>query len=190
MATKLQKEAILNRLDAALCNLYHNATPGYVPLDSEQASKAYQDWFSFYASCEIEYIQDGLGRTAQDWHKESKTGFQANERYFWLVSRITDYGKLYQYGRGGRTLAPSQLVSRNGRPIQEQDINMADATDMIMVLEAFNHYVGEWNKASNLTSAWKEEVNERCPGCAEHVTEALWQTPLELMCDECSKILA
>lgn len=187
---KANKELLKNRLDAALCDLYHNATPGYVSLDSEQAIEAYQNWFGFYAECEIEYIQDGLGRTTQDWLKEAKTGFQANERYFWLVSRITDYGKLYQYGRGGRTLAPSQLVNHNGRPIQEQDINLADATDMIMVLEAFNHYVGEWNKKENLTRAWKEEINERCPGCAEHPTEALWQTPLELMCDDCSKILA
>lgn len=184
------KTKLRDRLDAALCNLYHNATPGCVSLDSEQAQEAFQNWFSFAASCEIEYIQDGLGRTAQDWLKESKTGFQANERYFWLVSRITDYGKLYQYGRGGRTLAPSQLVSRSGRPIQEQDINLADATDMVMVLEAFNNYVEDWNKSENLAAMWKEEIIQTCPGCAEHPTEALWQTPLELMCDDCSKILA
>lgn len=186
-ANKIQ---LRDRLANAISNLYHNATPGYISLDSKQAEAAFQDWFNFAASCEIEYIQDGLGRTAQDWLKESKTGFQANERYFWLVSRITDYGKLYQYGRGGRTLAPSQLVNRNGRPIQEQDLNLADATDMVMVLEAFNNYVENWNKSENLASAWKEEVNQTCPGCAEYVTEALWQTPLELMCDDCSKILA
>lgn len=184
------KQAIANRLDAALCDLYHNATPHYPSLDTEQAQEQFQSWFEFAASNEIEYISDNLGCTQKEYDRQVKLGFQANERYFWLVSRITEYGKIYQYGRGGRTLAPQQLVSRNGRSETEQDLNAADSIEMIQILEAFNHYVAQWNSKANIKAMWKEEVIETCPGCAEHITEALWQTPLELMCADCASLLS
>lgn len=184
------KQAIKDRLESALQDLYHNATPHYPSLDSEAAQNKFNECFEFWASQEIEYISEGLGCLPKTWAKEARKGFTHNERYFWLVQRITEYGKLYQYGRGGRTLAPSQLVNSRGRVLSIDDISISDMVDMISVLEAFNHYVANWNSKANLLALWQDQIDNDCPGCQLPPTSEVWTTPLDLMCKDCQLILA
>lgn len=156
------KQAIKDRLESALQGLYHNATPHYPSLDSEAAQNKFDECFEFWANYEIEYISEGLGCDSKTWAKEARKGFTHNERYFWLVQRITEYGKLYQYGRGGRTLAPSHLVNTRGRVLnidEFSDMSVSDMVDMIQVLEAFNHYVVNWNSKTNLLALWQDQIN-------------------------------
>lgn len=158
------KKALLSRLDDALTNMYHNATPSY-PNDVEEGDH-FDEWLSDVGQREIEYIQDGLGVLPETWKKYKRMGFPPQERYYWLVGRITEWGKLYQWGRGGRTLAPEDLVKTGGGSsfrVKDsdyfEDMSNADLTDMIQVVEAFNKYVETWNKG--IPEMWKEEKEER-----------------------------
>lgn len=77
--------------------------------------------------------------------------------------RITEFGKLYTYGRGGRTLAPDLLVRERGgsqfgmREDYADDISIADACDLIRIVESFNAYVDAWCKS--VPEQWREEVS-------------------------------
>ena len=154
------KDRILPRLQEALEDLYHNATPkNYSILDTEQMWELFQD----LASQEIDYIREGLGLTPKNWQDEVRKGFTHNERYFWLVQRITEYGKLYAWGRGGRTLAPDQLISQRGGGAfkikgnsEFTDMSNADITDMIQVIEAFNKYVKDWNSSESIKAMMEQ----------------------------------
>lgn len=179
------KSALLARLDDALRNMYHNATPDHpwraVP-DALQDN--YLSTFNMWAECEIEYIVDGLGASGAEYAKERKRGWpHKGEREAWLVSCITQYGKLYTWGRGGRTIAPDGLIGQRGGSsfyIRAAD-NFADAcnaelTHMIQVVEAFNNYVERWNSRENLTALWRDDcLNERntLADCAKEAREAL-----------------
>ena len=78
---------------------------------------------------------------------------------------IGDYGKLYQYGRGGRTLAPDDLIRMRGGSsfsINEDagnDWSIADVVRLIRVLESFNRVVGEW--CHSVPEQWEELERER-----------------------------
>lgn len=177
-----KRELILDRLDSALKDLYHNATPHFSMDIDDPDGKFFED-FCERGSWEIEYISEGLGLTPKEWKKAIKLGFPHNERYFWLVSRITEYGKLYQYGRGGRTVAPCELIKLGGgsnfRILGSsyfESASKADIVDLIQVLEAFNHYVERWNSQESILDMYKdfqeqeaerelERVANLCPTC-------------------------
>ena len=189
-------KAIRARLNNALRNLYHNATPNH-PDISERIWQKYEDHFCFQAEYEIRCIEkDKLGLTDAEWAKAVKLGFSHNERYYWLVQRITEFGQLYTYGRGGRTLAPSQLVHDNGagfRVFTDSDLgymSRRQIVDTIQILEAFNTYVKNWNSKENLTALGQDYIDSSCPGCKNPPTEKIWQTPLELMCSSCAELLS
>ena len=82
------------------------------------------------------------------------------ERNNALWERISEYGNLCQYGRGGRTLAPTHLVSSYcgaGFGIKtdaHEDFSIADTVDMIRIIESFNAYVKAWNRG--LPKIWAE----------------------------------
>lgn len=165
MSITRTKKALLTRLESALNNLYHNATPHYPSGMPQELWDNFQDWFNNQAEFEIEYIQDGLGCSAKEYKKAQRQGFTHNERYFWLVQRITEFGKLYTYGRGGRTLAPNDLISQRGgsgfsikRADSFEDYSNERLTDMIQVIEAFNDYVEKWNSKENLQSMYNEDL--------------------------------
>lgn len=67
--------------------------------------------------------------------------------------RISEYGKLYTWGRGGRTLAPDGLVSQRGgssfsiRIDAHDEMPIARVVEMIRIVESFNAYVRSWNRA-------------------------------------------
>jgi len=187
-------KAIRSRLNEALSNLYHNATPSYVSVP-EAISDVYFDFFNMQASFEIEHISEGLGMTSQEWAKSAKHGFSQGERYFWLVQRIVEFGSLSTYGRGGRTLAPSKLMRGHlsPRPCTDNDLDYlpwSDIVDMIQIVEAFNHYVEQWCSKENQQMLWDDYVTNACPGCVNPPTEALWSTPLALMCADCRELLS
>lgn len=78
---------------------------------------------------------------------------------------IGDYGTLYQYGRGGRTLAPDDLISMRGgssfsiRESYCDDLNLADTVRLILVVESFNRYVNDW--CNSVPEQWREVEAER-----------------------------
>jgi hypothetical protein len=79
--------------------------------------------------------------------------------------RIGEFGQLYQYGRGGRTLAPDGLIRQHGgssfsvREDYADDLSRAEVVDLIRVLESFNAYVETWNGRENLEYMWREHCD-------------------------------
>lgn len=88
-----------------------------------------------------------------------------------LWERISDYGKLYQYGRGGRTLAAEDLVrTRGGSGFSLREdyaderagFSIASTVELIRTLESFNRYVAAWCEGVPAMWAewWTEEQRE------------------------------
>jgi hypothetical protein len=165
---KRTKEALIARLQDALGNLYHNATPQH-PHAPDALGDDYWQWFNDAARYEIEYISDGLGNSCAEYAKERRKGWpHKGERNAWLVSRITDYGKLHTWGRGGRTLAPDKLVRQRGgssfsiaNAEDYSEHSNAGLVEMIEVIEAFNAYIVSWCSRENLEYMWREECRIR-----------------------------
>lgn len=213
-----QRDALCARVERAISDLYHNATPDYPRLDHEDAER-FQVWFEDAASAEIDYLRNGgaNGRDPQKtlehpanagryksakarayyvakgmrairaerddcgaltgWYvMELATGNKALARTLRrtfkrapedmcrndaLWERISEYGKLYQYGRGGRTLAPDGLVDAHGVPREgsAREHSYAAAVELVRVLESFNAYVGAW--CTSVPEQWAELERER-----------------------------
>lgn len=161
------KTKLLDRLEQALLDIYHNATPDHCYKYDESLSDTYWDWFTEQAGFELEHIRDNLGRMSKEYQKELKK-FQSKERYFYLVSCINDFGDIHTWGRGGRTLAPNRFINTRGgssfsiKNIEEfVDCSNEDLTHLIQVIEAFNQYVTDWNKQENIAYMWEEECLTR-----------------------------
>jgi len=75
--------------------------------------------------------------------------------------RITEFGKLYAWGRGGRTLAPDNLIRQRGGgsfSIKEDycdDMPIGAVVDLIRIVESFNRAVNAW--CDSVPELWKEE---------------------------------
>ena len=159
------KEKLSSRLDCALRDLYHNATPNH-PSVPDALCDSYSSAFNAWAECEIEYIQDWLGRTPSEYKKEARKGWpNKGEREAWLIASFIEDngGKLYTWGRGGRTLAPPGLINQRGG--RSFSIKSADSfsdysnealTLLIQQIEAFNSYVEVWNSRKNLAYMWRD----------------------------------
>jgi hypothetical protein len=162
------KKALLDRLERALRDTYHNATPDH-PLVPDALAEDYWVSFNDWVSLEVGYIREGLCMTAREYAKAKKLGFPCKgTREAFLVSRINDYGKLYTWGRGGRTLAPDGLINQRGGG--SFSIKGADCfaeysnealVELIQTLEAFNNYIERWNSRENLAYMWREYCEER-----------------------------
>lgn len=76
----------------------------------------------------------------------------------------TEYGKIYQYGRGGRTVAPADLVRTRGGSsfgMNEdycEDRPIEACIRLIQVIESFNRYVTAWCKS--VPEQWREYCAE------------------------------
>lgn len=84
-----------------------------------------------------------------------------------MWERITEYGALYSYGRGGRTLAPSDLVNDRGpsfgmRQEAACDMNMESCVELIRIVESFNAHVAAWCKG--VPEMFAEYYNEEFGG--------------------------
>lgn len=79
--------------------------------------------------------------------------------------RIGEYGTLYQWGRGGRTLAPDDLIKQGGgssfsiREDYADELPIRAVIELIRVVESFNAYVAAW--CASVPEQWAEIERER-----------------------------
>jgi hypothetical protein len=177
-----QKNLVRARAQRAVQNLYHNATPLLWNVNTRGlGDDLAQSWFNEAAHDVIEWLNDGGGygrdyvRTlnhpanrkanpkAHAYYVRWKTRtMRADQDKGGLYERITDWGKLYTYGRGGRTLAPCDLVRERGgssfsmREDFFDDQSMDLVTDAIRAIEAFNAFCEQWCSAENLQQMFDE----------------------------------
>jgi hypothetical protein len=191
-----QHAAIRERAADALRDLYHNATPQWPELPTDELATRFFAWLADTAASEIDYIRDG-GAYGKDYNKTLEhpcySGQYKSEkarRYyvrmkllakdeeqarcnkldsrkhatnaFW--ERIGEYGKLYQYGRGGRTLAPDELVETLGgssfriREEYADELPLAEAVRLIQTVESFNRYCADW--CNSVPTMWAEMLRQ------------------------------
>jgi hypothetical protein len=179
-----QHELIRERARAALRNLYHNATINY-PRDLHGRSEDYaQQWIEDAAQFEVEYIADGgpYGRNyratlaapcnAGRYKSERARAYyvakgmrdmrEESAGHAW--QNITDFGKLYSWGRGGRTLAPENLIEQRGggafsiREDYADEMPISSVVDLIRIVESFNRYVESW--CAGVPEMWDEHCKE------------------------------
>ena len=85
-----------------------------------------------------------------------------------MWERITEYGELYQYGRGGRTLAPANLWRSDGRghgpKFDAAEHSIDYCIELVCIVESFNRYVATW--CASVPEQWREH-------CAEDDAQAL-----------------
>lgn len=105
---------------------------------------------------------NALARTLRRTFKRAPEDMRRNNA---LWERISESGELYQYGRGGRTLAPDGLVKTGGgssfwlREDYARELSYAAAVELVRVLESFNAYVGAWCRS--VPEQWAELERER-----------------------------
>lgn len=161
---KQQKIKLIDRLNETLKDLYHNARVNY----AYDAMESYTDLtgycaynkFNEFVSDEINYINEMLGLTKKEVYE---TSYCKKERPFRLIAQlILKYGQVYSYGRGGKTVAPNKLMneSRNPYPIQYEydDINASEATDLILMINAFNDYIKNWCSFETQESLFNDTI--------------------------------
>jgi len=184
MNKKQRHDALRYRAYRALENLYHNATITYPSVPDEMQDN-FQSWLEMNCMDEIDHLNGG-GAYGKDYR--STLMFVANGKFksiaaarryiakglrdkaedqskYWggRAERITDFGTLYQYGRGGRTLAPNDLMKRYGSNdgVDREacaDMNIGDLVKAIQTIEAFNKYVESW--CNSIPEMWREYVSD------------------------------
>ena len=179
-----RRNAIRERAAEAIRDMHHNATPQSFD-DRGIGYEIAGDWFNDAAQFEIEYVQDGGAYGSLKSYRECLEAECNAGRYKSAAARrfyvkrgmrqmleerakyaawesISEYGKLYQWGRGGRTLAPDRLVKTHGgssfsmRENYADDMPLADVVELIRIVEAFNRYVAAWCSRDNLQSMFDE----------------------------------
>lgn len=193
------KQALLSRARAAVAALYHNASPAWpAPGDFGRYESEFFDWLGDEARHEIEYMNDG-GAYGADYRAtlgaECNAGRYSSEaarrRYIakglrameldrargqlWEIA-AQEFGTLYQYGRGGRTLAPDSLIKSYGGssfgPKRDalawrestgsgwgEGYTAAGLTRAIQILESFNEHVRTW--CEGVPEMWADYTRER-----------------------------
>lgn len=185
--------AIRERARMAIVDLYHNATPHYPVLDDSDharfdawftdAAGREIDYISeggAYCDKPTDTTADFVARQ----HANPATATYARRRYLRnkrlerarcnrLDSRnaqtnalwecITDYGQLYQWGRGGRTLAPDHLVTSHGASFGMNEgaldgLSISDCVSLLAIVESFNRHVQGW--CEYVPSLWAEDEAE------------------------------
>lgn len=196
-----QRETLRERARRAILNLYHNATPSYPRNVADSDVQLFQDWFDDAARFEVEYVQDGgpyMARNEREYVRDtlrplatSKFKSESARKYYvkresrimqeevarFPWSRISEYGKLYTWGRGGRTLAPDNLVSqRGGSPFRlredyADEMSNRELVRFIQTVESFNAYVTEW--CESVPDMWHEYKSEMDADLAEETAKEM-----------------
>lgn len=174
---KVNKELLFNRAIQAASSMYHNATPVYISPQNDKEAHMINEFIADQGEGEIDHIHGGGAHGG-----DSTTDFVANQyktkeaqriarrcyvvrrdievSKYALYERIINYGTLYTYGRGGRTLAPSDLVDTRQGHMQRPNMDFLESltrgglTELILVVESFNKYVKDWN--NSLDTLWNE----------------------------------
>ena len=185
---KTKREAIRRRAARAIQALYHNASPKFYLVDLRGITEEdAQAWFAQAAEDEIDYLNGGgaygphYRATLEEPRNAGQLQSTRARRYyvakglramreeqgkFALHERILDYGRLCTYGRGGRTLAPCDLMSRRRPPGPRVDAAFNDDTpigavvQLARIVEAFNDYTARWNSSENLQAMFDEYAAE------------------------------
>lgn len=115
------KNSIDQELQRALNDLYHNGT---LPLFENPSDDDFtNDLFDEFLRTDIE---------------------EALEAAKMIEEPILQYGEVYQWGRGGRTVAPERLIEQKGggsfRIKRVEDLNLEDDADKIKLLKILNDF--------------------------------------------------
>ena len=181
-----QRELLRARASAAIQDLYHNASVEYPRIDGDFEQGLFNDWFQDAPRAEIDYIQNGGAygdlastcRHIRTQYKSSDAANRAETRYRTQarVERaghaaawecISEFGELWQYGRGGKTLAPKNLIEMGGggRFSTRKDYfegervaTYAEMTRSIVIIESFNAHVAAWCK--DVPTLWHDHKAE------------------------------
>jgi len=172
-----RRYALLTRARTAVENMYHNATLHF----PSGTSDAHYELFQEMCSDEIQHLNGGGAYGApqsmrehfMSTHKSTAAGRYAYAKYqrtkaleqerYARHERITEYGKLYTWGRSGATLAPSDLVRRRGGSSFSlscegfEHMNQGQLTRMTLTVEAFNRYVAQWCSETNVAFMLDEQ---------------------------------
>lgn len=163
------KQLLINQLNNELQNLYHNASLSWA--DDISGFDSFFDFTMQAAEFEVQWLNEGgaCGLTFYNEfehikEKASKFKTEAARRYFLAMKRreyiaesgehitgyiVREYGAVYSYGRGGRTLAPENWIASTGRgfnPVQyeAEDISAEKAAVMLQDVRLFNSWVKSW----------------------------------------------
>jgi hypothetical protein len=180
------RQEIKDRAERAILDMYHNATLPYSWDEDPAELINFEYWLADRNESEIDYLQSG-GAYGNDYAatlrapcnggKYKSLGTQAyyvrkglreqtrdrNKYARW--ERISNYGTLYQWGRGGRTLAPDSLIRKRGGSSFSpntgviDDMNAESVTDLIQTVESFNAAVKGY--CDSLPEVWKEDLQEQ-----------------------------
>ena len=146
---------LVSRLNDALLEMYHNATPTYPSLESDYEQDLFTSWFEDIASYEL-----------QDLKHDSLLG-----------DFVKQYGPVYTFGRGGRTVAPDKLIVSRGASfrvaqVEDLDLTPLEARRLLRDVTEFNRMVVSWNKS--IPAIWKESVEAN--GWTEEIQANLGKT--------------
>lgn len=129
------RQRLVSRLETAFQNIYHNATLGYW--------KAPEDCKDFFSSeLQWEILQDHFSWIVDEINDTSGHDHDYIEQY---IAR--DYGKVYTYGRGGRTCAPKSWIHTGGGSTfnvsmpETDDLSRTAILRLALDVEAWNEYV-------------------------------------------------
>ncbi len=182
-------DAVRARALRAIEDMYHNATlPSHGWPDTDESdpdcnSDAFDSWLSEEASAEIDYLSEGpYGRNyrATLEHPVNTGRFKSEKaRRFYVAKelrdmaadqernaweRISEFGRLYQYGRGGRTVAPNSLWRDGGSghgPKRDaiEGMSQASLVELALIVESFNRVVRDW--CESVPGNWRETCETR-----------------------------
>jgi hypothetical protein len=154
------KQKVFGRAIAAVRDMYHNAPLEYPDVKNYFERNLFNDWLEDHIRNETDYLQSGgayckvHGLTPEE---------EAERMRYAPYEAIGRYGKLYQYGRGGKTLAPEKLAGNRSSfsPKHEylEKLNTRELLELIRIVEAFNKHVKQW--CQSIPEQWEEEKKER-----------------------------
>lgn len=131
----------------AIESLYHNASVPCVETQNEYEEALFQEYFGLYANTAFEDLNGGDLAGLEDFPNT--------------------FGEAFQYGRGGRTVAPAKLVSggvywrlEKGYFLEKfQEIeDLAELRAEVELLERFNTAVREF--CAGVPAWWEQEKIE------------------------------
>ena len=136
----MKKQNLIEQLQNELENLYHNATLGWVSTESD---------------FEADLLDESIRHACQEAIHDLK----------YSHPEILEYGQVYQWGRGGRTLAPSHLIRQLGgssfsiKNVDDLDMTYFEMKKLLKVLTKFN-----------------QDVKNFCNSIPEHTLEYIRET--------------
>jgi hypothetical protein len=144
MNTK-NKAALRARLRRAQENIYGNGRVRMFPKNEPRGAIEFFDWLGSYAERSIDYISgERMGLTARETTGLAFPRHPYESKYAVLIR--DGIGKVYCYGRMGKTFYPADYAGADGCGFHLRDLSELNAENMtrtIQLLEQFNAYIRE-----------------------------------------------